>query len=226
LLKLVDLIFESRIGVTDFHVLEFSPQQKGGSNDLHDVTIIGMSKPIEYAEMLECLDRAELTLPPAEIQGAACGLLAVDNAADKVKWVKGLIPELALDNVLQKQAILQMGGVFDHAQRAMQDSALQFDLYLPDDDEELIHRLEALQDWCQGFLFGMTLGGIESHDDLPEDTKTLVEDFMNIGSSGDFDIDDEEESETAFTEIAEYVRLGILLINEELQPMKQHNTVH
>jgi uncharacterized protein YgfB (UPF0149 family) len=32
--------------------------------------------------------------------------------------------------------------------------------------------------------------------------------------------DDEEADEIAFVEISEYVRTGVLLVNEELQPIK------
>ena len=53
-----------------------------------------------------------------------------------------------------------------------------------------------------------------------------MEDFVNIGTSGDFDYEDEQESEIAFTDVSQYVRVGALLINEELQPMQQSATVH
>jgi uncharacterized protein YgfB (UPF0149 family) len=38
--------------------------------------------------------------------------------------------------------------------------------------------------------------------------------------------EDDEEDEVAFMEVSEYVRMGILLIYEELQPLQSSQTVH
>ena len=37
---------------------------------------------------------------------------------------------------------------------------------------------------------------------------------------------DNEEDDVAFMEVSEYVRMGILLIYEELQPLQSSQTVH
>ena len=49
---------------------------------------------------------------------------------------------------------------------------------------------------------------------------------MNIGASGELDLDEQEESETAFMELVEYLRVGILMMNEEMQPLKTSPQVH
>lgn len=185
-----------------------------------------MNTPIDYNEVADCLDRAELDLLPSEVHGIACGMLAGDNGADKIKWVKEIVPNIEAGNVLQGDAIREMGRLFDQAQREMQDSQLRFELFLPEDDDSLATRMEALQDWCQGFILGVTMVGVKDYSVLPEDSRDLLEDFVNIGTSGDFDFEDEQESEVAFTDISQYVRVGVLLINEELQPMRQSATIH
>ena len=53
-----------------------------------------------------------------------------------------------------------------------------------------------------------------------------MKDITEIGTVGEFDLEDQEESEEAFAEINEYVRMGVLLINEELQPLKQSSLIH
>jgi len=195
-------------------------------DDLINVQIIDMDEPIDYDDVAGCLERAGLELLPSEVHGIACGMLAGDNAADKIKWVQELVPTIEQGNVLQNDAIREMGNLFDRAQREMQDSQFRFELFLPEDDDSLATRMEALQDWCQGFILGMTMVGIKDYSALPEDSRDLLEDFVNIGTSGEFDFDDEQESEIAFTDISQYVRVGVLLINEELQPMRQSATIH
>ena len=186
-----------------------------------------MSTPINYDDVADCLDRAGLDLLPSEVHGMACGMLAGNNATDKIKWIQELIPTVEVGNVLQNDAIREMGALFDRAQCELQDSQLRFELFLPDEDNSSVAiRMEALQDWCQGFILGMTMVGVKDYSVLPEDSRDLLEDMVNIGTSGEFDYEDEQESEVAFTDISQYVRVGVLLINEELQPMRQSATIH
>lgn len=188
---------------------------------------IVMDQPLNYADVADCLDRAGLDVLASEVHAIACGILIGNISADKIKWVQELVPNLEAGDVLQQQGVRELGKLFDSAQRDLQDSQLRFELFLPDEEESLVSRMEALQDWCQGFILGLTMAGITDYKNLPEDSRDLLEDFVNIGTSGEFDFDaDDQESEIAYTDISQYVRVGVLLINEELQPMKQSNTIH
>ena len=43
----------------------------------------------------------------------------------------------------------------------MNNSDVEFELMLPDDDESLEARVEALGTWCQGFVYGLAAGGVK-----------------------------------------------------------------
>ena len=122
--------------------------------------------------------------------------------------------------------IKSLGDWFEEIKSQMQDSNLRFELCLPDDDEPLEKRITALQEWCRGFIFGIAMSGIKDFGKLPEDTRDLITDFSRIGSEEEFDIDDIDESEASYADISQYVRIGVLLINEELQPMEATSTIH
>jgi hypothetical protein len=117
----------------------------------------------------------------------------------------------------------------------MNDTEADFELMLPDDDEPLEMRIEALGAWCQGFVYGLAVGGIKEDTELPEDSKELITDILEISRAG-YVADNEaelatdegnsEEDEVAFMEVSEYVRMGVLLIYEELQPLQSSQTVH
>jgi uncharacterized protein YgfB (UPF0149 family) len=47
-----------------------------------------------------------------------------------------------------------------------------------------------------------------------------MRDFVEISRLGHGDGDDGNEDETAFAEIAEYVRMAVLLVYEELRPLR------
>jgi uncharacterized protein YgfB (UPF0149 family) len=166
----------------------------------------------------------------AEAQAIACGLLVVNISADKIAWVKMVFGAIdtsdSANSTKQGEAIELAGKLFDLTKSQLQDSNLGFDLFLPDEDEDLFPRVNALQQWCSAFVVGVTMAGIKDTSKLPEDSRELIADFTQIGTSGDFDLDDEDASEEAFLDISEYVRMGVLLINEELQPIKQSAQIH
>ena len=86
---------------------------------------------------------------------------------------------------------------------------------LPDDDEPLESRVEALGTWCQGFVYGLSLGGMKEDTGLPDDSKELIKDILEISRAGyvaddeaeaglDASMDGEgEEDEVAFMEVCE-----------------------
>jgi uncharacterized protein YgfB (UPF0149 family) len=176
------------------------------------------------------LQEAEADYNSAEAQAIACGMLVVNISADKISWVKMIFGEIDTSDsahaTKQGEAIELSGELFDETKKVLQDSNLGFDLLLPDEDEGLYPRVNALQQWCSAFVVGITMAGITDTSKLPEDTRELIADITEIGTSGDFDLGDEDASEEAFLEISEYVRMGVILINEELQPIKQSTVVH
>ncbi len=95
---------------------------------------------------------------------------------------------------------------------------LDFELLLPDARCSLRERTESLGAWCSGFLSGLGMGGLPGPSELPEEVAELLDDLGQIARV-DFELDDpSEEDQVAFEEVVEYIRVGTLLIHEELQP--------
>ncbi|MDH3561200.1 MAG: UPF0149 family protein, partial [Gammaproteobacteria bacterium] len=87
------------------------------------------------------------------------------------------------------------------------------------DDIPLALRSKALGQWCQGFLYGLALGGVPEEGGQPGNVQEIMRDFYEI-SQASFDHDsDDETDEAAYIEIVEYVRMSVLLCHEELQPL-------
>lgn len=185
-----------------------------------------MEHILSYFELESLLGRANCDQSAAENHGIICGLLAVDTAADAELWLQYVFPQRDQQNALQNQLAQRLKAAMDYPRLQMQDSNLEFSLLLLDDAEALIDRVEVLQEWLQGFLMGISLGGIRDFHALPDDTKELMKDFLQISSADELDLDNEEESEQAYVEITEYIRMGVLLIAEELQPSLSSATLH
>ncbi|MCB1811141.1 MAG: UPF0149 family protein, partial [Candidatus Competibacteraceae bacterium] len=99
-----------------------------------------------------------------------------------------------------------------------------FQLLLPDDEIELPLRVESLGNWCQGFLAGLGLGGMQNTDNLTSEVKDFLQDVSHIARLGLAAEDGDEGDEIAYVEIIEYMRAGVLLVSQELQRGKRPTT--
>ena len=64
----------------------------------------------------------------------------------------------------------------------------------------------------------MSYGGLQDLKDLPADSKEILMDMTKIAKAGGYAVEGTEEDESAFTEIAEYLRAAVLLVFQELNP--------
>lgn len=103
----------------------------------------------------------------------------------------------------------------DELSADLSGGAMAFDLLMPDDEEQLSHRADALAHWCQGFLYGLTVGGIKAGEALPGDVGEVISDFARL-SEAQHDGEAAEEDEQSYVELCEYVRVGAQLVYEEL----------
>ncbi len=89
-----------------------------------------------------------------------------------------------------------------------------FDLLLPDDDESVALRTDALASWCQGYMLGLLYHESLAIDQLPEEGPEIARDIMSISQAGPSEGDDAEKDEWALAELHEYVKVGVQLIFE------------
>ncbi len=81
----------------------------------------------------------------------------------------------------------------------------------------LREQANTLVDWCQGFLVGLGLSSVQTSD---EQVLEMIKDISEI-SQLEVDLLNNEENAQDFYEIVEFVRMGVLFIQETLQPSKQ-----
>ncbi len=175
-------------------------------------------------------------LGATESHGALCGMLCAQGATDASQWMLQVLGEHEESSKALQQVGKMLLQIHQLSVEQMNDSDVEFELMLPDDDEPLGARVEALGTWCQGFVYGLAVGGVKEETELPEDSKELIKDILEISRAGyvaddEAELnasieDDNEEDEVAFMEVTEYVRMGTLLIYEELQPLQSSQTVH
>ena len=101
---------------------------------------------------------------------------------------------------------------------------MELELLLPADEQPIDVRTAALAQWCQGFLYGLGAGSVADASDLPGDVGEIVRDLGEISRAGVDATQDEESNEAAYTELVEFVRVGVQLLFEELAALRQPPT--
>ncbi len=159
-----------------------------------------------------------------ECHGVLCGMVSADPGLDGNGWAVRMLSG-DLDGALANGAVVAVDeadkavlrALFDDTLLQMNDAELAFQLLLPDEDEDegLEGSLAALADWCEGYLYGLSLGGVKSFDACTPEVQEFCGDLVEI-SHITFDAGDEGDNETALFEIVEYVRMGTLMVYEEL----------
>lgn len=162
-------------------------------------------------------ERGAIAHTPAETHGYVSGLLVSGLAAERVLMiVLDSGPEQGDDgDLLRREAVEVLTRLIAATRSQLESGDFGFTLLLPGDDAPLSTRLLALTHWVQGFLSGLGMGGVDD-ERLGAVGRELVADFMQITQAG-LDALPTEADEAAFTEIEEYLRVGVLNLNEELR---------
>lgn len=189
-----------------------------------------MSLTTHFDDLSALLSRLEVPVSVSEAHGLLCGLLSAQpSAMAKRVWLTELLDAAAITADSLSGRVDELRALdtwFSQVLESLNDPDLNFNPLLPEDNTVLRERTRALGDFCAGFCYGIGLGTAgRSSDKLPEDTAELINDFNEIDSTATSNIDDADEE--TLSELSEYVRVGVLLINEELQPVTAtENRIH
>lgn len=170
-----------------------------------------------HAPLFERLTDLLDPLDPAELHGLLCGLLCTDASLKGEQWVRQAREVLADGAELSKSAHDLLIKILEYSMVQLNDPDGSVMLLLPDDDTPLNQRTDALGAWCQGLLYGLGLGQAEQYGALSEESQEFLRDATEIAQAG-FDTDETGEAdETAYAEVVEYLRVGLLLIHLDLR---------
>ncbi len=180
-----------------------------------------MSDSNEALQRLDAaLGQVETEMRAVECHGTLIGLICARGEVQKKEWLDYIAHALNPADLLAREALETFGALFEAAYTQLSDSNLDFQPLLPGDDTPVEERIGALAQWAQGFLLGMSAGGIKEVEKLPGDSGEIVRDLVDICRADTYELEGSEEDEVAYNELLEYVRTGVLLINEELHPTK------
>lgn len=167
---------------------------------------------MNYQSINETLREQGADVTAAEAHGMATGMLCVDVRADASNWLSELFGE----NFSEVGGNDMLSRLFEETRLFLTDDDYTFDLLLPDsEDDGLREAVEAVRDWCQGFLFG--IGFSHSTSNWTGDSGEILKDIVEITKIESLTEDaDSEEDEADLAEIQEYLRVAVQLIRSEM----------
>ncbi len=182
-----------------------------------------MGTEMNYKQINDALTRLHAGIDSAECHGVLSGLLAVADENAQTQWLEHCVPEVEQGDLLAEEALDILRSLYNQVLEQMKSPDFTYQLLLPDDDATLAAQLEAFAHWCQGFLMGISLGGIVDTAKLPGELPGFVEDLLEFTHIGEFDEEDSQD-EQACAELIEYARMGALLFHEEIRDLKEAET--
>ena len=191
----------------------------------------------DFASLQALITSSGVQLHASEVHGVLAGLIcggftfeqACQTTKNENENYLALITDL-LNNGEQLPKTLNeaFARLYNELWQAILNDDFSFSPLIADDEDSLAERSKGLCSWVQGFTLGFGLQQKETKT-LSTDVKEVLNDFVEIANLAD-EVDEDEDSEQAFFEIAEYVRISALLcFSEHGVPPEQttsETTVH
>lgn len=165
---------------------------------------------LDWNELQAALSVLECDVSPAGLHGQ---LAAIACRTDK------LPPELGLEaSADDAQAWATLREYAQQTRQQLESEGLEFVPLMPDDEQMLWRRLEALAEWAECFAFGLSLSGHFEPKQLSEDAQECLQHLLEISR---LDPDDPHasgtEAEQSFTELVEFLRVAVMTLYVEFR---------
>lgn len=163
------------------------------------------------------LEEMNYTGTAIEFHAQLCGLLSAGRRLNAETWLKQAAEWLDVDpNTLAGPHEAWLLDWYDHCLQVLSDPEGSF-TPMVDEDAMLRRVAEELAMWCEAFLFGAGL--VLNNDSMKDgDTTEIFSDLTSI-SQLEVPMDPDEEDSAAFTEIYEFVRVAVLNLFVQFDPV-------
>lgn len=165
----------------------------------------------------------------AQWHGLLCGLICAGRPVDTEVWFDCAMTFSGERGALPVETGAALKTVFERTRGQLSDTGgdMEFDLFLPDEDTPLELRADALKLWCEGFLYGLSAGGLARNMQLSADSNEFLRDVAEFCKLGHIEDASTDSDEFYLLELIEYVRAGVLLLYDELNDrMSPNQTLH
>lgn len=151
---------------------------------------------------------------PAELHGLIAGHLAAGARLQPTVLLQTACELMDINSLSQESSKVTLVNLYSGTCNALESLDLEFELLLPDDDNEISVRAESLGRWCQSFLSGFGLYGKHTDASLSQESKETLNDLGQIAQISS-ELEELDENESDLMEVQEYVRMAVLMLFTE-----------
>lgn len=180
---------------------------------------------MDFDQINDALEPYQELESPSFLQGMLLGLMSGDSEIKEGAWIKRILTEADIKSV--KESFLTiLHEMYLDADKMLNGSGFELELMLPDEDVPVANRAYLLGQLCEGFLYGMGIVN-KDKDNLRGDVLELVKDFGSIAAIDveNLEGEDDEQEEEDLMQLIEFVKVGVMTINEELNPAEASRIV-
>lgn len=165
----------------------------------------------DFDQLDDLLQRLGALQTACELHGFLTGQLAGGKRLSRGEWLRTASEQADLSQNPDEVEGDVLFTTYQHTLAELTRSDMGFQLMLPDDDCVLSDRVDGLGQWCQGFLLGIGLAGVDADSDKQGKTE-LAETLRDLATIAQIGGDDEgnDDGENDFFAISEYVRMAAI----------------
>jgi len=172
------------------------------------------SNKLDFASAQAIITTENIKAHASEIHGVLTGLICAGFPFEDQSYLAMLNDLFNNGEGFPKKIKSTVKQMFSELWTDILDDAYSFQLLLPDDDDSIVERGNALGAWVQGFNLGFGLQQ-KGSPVVSEEVKEVLTDFAEIANLSE-EMEEDEATEQAYFEINEYVRISALLCFSEI----------
>lgn len=175
----------------------------------------------DFDQLADLFMRLGALQSPTELHGYVTGLLAVAERPPAQLWRQQAESFINTAEALTDSDAELLEDMLVATEASLASDTMQFSPLLPEEEIDLVQRVESLGQWCQGFLTGFAAAGKQAQARQGQrqwspETQELLQDMALISQAGmDKDQDEDEAGEQQYAELIEYLRVAVMTIHLE-----------
>lgn len=170
-----------------------------------------------HQQLNAMLEIEDIDSSASELHGLICARACLGQQATNIQSWLPLLTGEPMAPATNKYLIEKLDSLMQEVEQTLERR--DYDLRLVVSGEEsIVKQTESISAWCQGFVLGLLGSGEQRIEILPENSREIVRDMIEIsGAQLDDEDDDADQQSRALAEIEEYVRIGVQVVYEDVR---------
>ena len=184
-----------------------------------------MNMSVDREVLNDALRRCGSSWSAEQAHGLPCSRISVLGTGAAAEWLRTVLEDGDSADALARECAAMLEELFTETHKQLTDRQSEFVPLLPDDDEAAEVRAAGLAQWSEGFLHGL-VSDVRSEalkaQLADEPLCDIIRDLLEMTrASAD---DDDDETDEAYIELVEYLRVAVQLTYEVLAEFRAaHN---